>query len=516
MSRGLRIAAIAVTVYAVAYAGQWLYLRHSPATDPHASLRDPGRCSTCHMEERPLPGRPYRQVNFRKDIYTLCTSCHMAPVVHPIDIAPRRGAGGNLPLDADGTMTCVTCHAPHSPPHASGDYVGRTLFAKMRGTAFPFLPGRFRTFFLRVPNTRGELCERCHAPGALARLPSRGKTDPANYSGSSSCKGCHPGEHAEWSRSPHARMVRSPGRHPGAVLAKFDGASPFPSSEIAYVLGGRSVQRFVSRKGNDLVVRTPIWIVRSGSWNLDYWREQDWRKNCAGCHVTGYNPGAATFVEEGIGCEACHGPGRAHAATGERTAILHPGNISPARRAMICEGCHTTGHDSTGEYRFPVGYLPGGDLSKHFFGLVPKPGQDDSTFRGDGTPADRHAQFRFWSSRMLVVEGETCDLCKNFRAAPPPGAAPAGEPKTMSASEFCRSCHGGAVLPPPRHHGKPDIPGAGECLSCHPVLRSRAGAPSVHDHKYLPEEALGKKGFPPPPDFRSICFVCHPAVRKGA
>jgi len=121
----------AVMAYAMAYAGQWLHLRHSSAADPHASLRDPARCRMCHMEERPSPGRPYRQVNFRKDIYTLCTSCHPAPVVHPIDIAPRRGIAGDLPLDADGTMTCVTCHAPHSTPHASGNYVGRTLFAKM-------------------------------------------------------------------------------------------------------------------------------------------------------------------------------------------------------------------------------------------------------------------------------------------------------------------------------------------------------------------------------------------------
>ena len=455
-------------------------------------------------------------MNFKKDIYTLCTSCHRAPVAHPIDIAPRRGIAGNLPLDADGTMTCITCHAPHSTPNASGSYVGRTLFVKLRDTAFPFLPGRFRTYFLRVPNSRGELCERCHAPGALAAgPPSREKTDSANYTGSASCKGCHPVEHAEWARSPHARMVRSPGKHPGAVLAKFDGSSPFPPSEIAYILGSRTVQRFVSRKANELVVRTPIWIVRSGSWNLDYWREQDWRKNCAGCHVTGYDPVAGAFVEEGIGCEACHGPGREHAASGKRTAILHPGKISPGRRAMICEACHTTGHDATGEYKFPVGYLPGADLSKHFFGLVPKPGQDDSTFRGDGTPADRHAQYRFWSSRMLIVDGETCDLCKNFRNMPG-GKEPAGEPKKMSQSEFCRSCHDGTVLPPPRHHRESGVTRAGKCLSCHPVRRSRGGIPSVHDHKYLPEDALVKSEVPHSPDFRSSCFLCHPPPSKGA
>jgi len=175
----------------------------------------------------------------------------------------------------------------------------------------------------------------------------------------------------------------------------------------------------------------------------------------------------------------------------------------------------TAGHDVTGEYRFPVGFLPGKDLSKYFFGLVPKPGQDDSTFRGDGTPADRHEQFRFWSSRMLIVEGETCDLCKNFRGGSE-GKEPLGEPKKMSTSEFCRSCHGGPALPAPRHHGELSRMKTRECLSCHPVLRNRGGSPSVHDHKYLPENALGKNDFPPTPDFRSICFVCHPSPAKGA
>ena len=515
MKRWLRIIGAAAAAYVLAYAAQLLYFRYSPAADPHASLRDPARCTSCHIEERPERGRPYRQMNFRKDIYTLCTGCHLAPVTHPIDIAPRRGTAGTLPLDADGTMTCVTCHAPHDEAHASRRFTGRPLIEKIRDTMFPILPRPYRTYFLRVSNIEGELCKYCHAPDAIPAHPSPGKIDPANYTGSGSCASCHRGEYEEWKRSPHARMVRSPGRHPDAVLAKFEGSSPFPPSEIAYVLGSRAAQRFVSRKGDALVVRTPIWVVRTGTWNLDYWREQDWRKSCAGCHVTGYDPAGSVFAEEGIGCEACHGPGRAHVASGKRGDIVHPGRLSASRRAMICEGCHTTGHDSTGEYRFPVGYLPGADLSKYFFGLVPKPGQDDSTFRGDGTPADRHAQFRFWSSRMLIVEGETCDLCKNFRGGPA-GKNPPGEPKKMSTSEFCRSCHGGSVLPPPRHHGEAGIERTGECLSCHPVRRVSGGAPSVHDHKYLPGDSHGKKDYAPPPDFRSICFVCHPAPAKGA
>ncbi len=515
MKPALRVIAASILSYGLVYALLYAYMRTSSAADPHASLRDPSRCTACHMEDRPEAGRPYRMMTFRKDIYTLCTGCHPAPVTHPVDIAPRLGIAGKLPLDADGTMTCVTCHAPHRAAHASVSFTGRTLVEKVRDTVFPFLPGRFRTCFLRVRNTEGELCKFCHASGAISSRPPSRAVDPAGYAGSAACAPCHPGEFAEWKRSPHARMVRSPLKDPGAVIAAFDGKSPFPRSEIAYVLGSRAVQRFVSHKGDSLVVRTPIWIVRTRSWNLDYWREQDWGKNCAGCHLTGYDPALPGFAEEGIGCEACHGPGRRHVRSANRVDIVHPGRLQASRRAMICEACHTTGHDATGEYRFPVGFLPGGNLSNYFFGLVPKPGQDDSTFRGDESAVDRHGQFRFWSSRILIAEGETCDLCKNFRSMPA-GIGPDVEPEKMSSSEYCRSCHGGPVLPTPPHHGEARASRDGECLSCHPVTLSRSGNPSVHDHKYLPEGALRKNDFPPSPDFRSICFVCHPAPKKGA
>jgi len=513
--RAARILAALLAAYGIAYAAESILFRHSSASDPHAALRDPSRCVECHIDGRPEAGRPYRQMIFRQDIYSLCTRCHASHVTHPIDIAPRRGISGMLPLDSDGTMTCITCHAPHSAPISSRRHTGRPLLEKIRDTVFPHFSPRFRTYFLRVPNPEGELCGRCHTPGAIASKPSHGRIDTASYAGSRTCSRCHRKEYAEWRRSPHARMLRSPKNHPDALLAKFDNNTPFPPSEIAYILGSRTAQRFISRKGDALVVRTPIWIIREGKWNLGYWREPDWRKSCAGCHVTGYDPSLPAFVEEGVGCEACHGPGRAHAESGGVPGkIVHPGKLSSNRRTMICESCHTTGHDMTGEYRFPVGYQPGGNLAKHFQGLIPKPGQDDTTFRGDGSYADRRAQFAFWASRMLIVEGETCDLCKNFRGGP--DRIDAGSaPEKMSAREFCLSCHDGRVLPPPRHHGR-EIDRAGECLSCHPVARIRGGSPSVHDHKYLPEGALAGKDFLPRPDFRSICFGCHPSPPKGA
>ncbi len=514
MTRRLRLAFAAVVFYAAAYAAFGWWRSYANASNPHAFMKDPSRCGECHLEPRPAPGRPYTMMNFRKDIYSLCDSCHPMHVSHAVDIAPGHGRGKDLPLDPDGTMTCITCHAPHSSPYSDRQHTGRSLSEKIRDTAFPYVPGKFRTFFLRIPSLSGELCESCHARRALVA----GKTkvtaaDPALYAGSRSCGKCHPREFLQWKRTPHARMLRSPRRDPSAVIARFAESPPFPSSEIAYVLGSRNVQRFISRKGESFVVRTPIWLIRGKQWNLSYWREMDWMKACVGCHTTGFNPFLGQYAEEGISCEACHGPGRAHALSGKAADIVHPGKIPESRRAMICESCHTTGHDTTGEFRFPVGFVPGADLRRFYGGLTPKPGQDDASFRGDGSYADRHAQYLFWRSRMLIVEGETCDLCKNFRVAQK--ETESGGPRKMTAQEFCLSCHDGTVQPvPPRHEG---IVAKGRlCLSCHVQERTSGGEISIHDHKYIPGEALSKNDFIPAADFRSICFRCHPVSLKGA
>jgi hypothetical protein len=477
-------------------------------------MNEPAQCVRCHLEAKPEKGRPYQVMNFRRDIYSLCEACHALEVTHPVDVAPGRMTGNKLPLDADGTMTCVTCHAPHSAPFSNKMYTGRTTWEKVRDTLFPYLPGRFRTRFLRIATPRGQLCESCHAGREMKKHRGELKiTDPSEYAGSKACQKCHAAEFEQWARTPHARMLRSPRKDPGALVAVFGGEPPFPPSEIAYVLGSRNVQRFISRRGDAMVVRTPIWLIRAKKWNLDYWRELDWIRLCSGCHTTGMDPTQAAFAEEGLGCEACHGPGRKHRESQRAADIVNPRRLTQVRRDMICEACHTAGHDRTGEFRFPAGYLPGSDLEKHFFGLTPKPGQDDASFRGDGSYLDRHRQFLFWQGQMLIVEGETCDLCKNFREARKESSS--SGPLKMTADEYCASCHDGTVVKAASLHDHRQV-AARRCLECHPPLRNAAGEPSIHDHRYLPPAAIQKNDFIPSSDFRSICFGCHPAPSKGA
>ncbi len=116
------------------------------------------------------------------------------------------------------------------------------------------------------------------------------------FVGSQVCAGCHPGPAAQWSQTPHA--------HAWTTL-----------------------------------------VAQKRSQDLD----------CFGCHATGAfhdagpkHPDAVPVSLQGVGCEACHGPGRAHVQNpGEAALVANPADA-------VCTECHDGVQD---EGRFePVAY----------------------------------------------------------------------------------------------------------------------------------------------------------------
>lgn len=73
---------------------------------------------------------------------------------------------------------------------------------------------------------------------------------------------------------------------------------------------------------------------------------QDDNPVCVRCHVVGLNSvggfssRALTNDLAGVGCEACHGPGRAHVENVQDASLRPPKNISSA----VCGACHTGSH----------------------------------------------------------------------------------------------------------------------------------------------------------------------------
>ncbi len=68
-------------------------------------------CNMCH-----LPHKREGKILLTKPLSELCISCHPDRVgssEHKTGIKPSMPVT-ELPLDADGKMTCITCHDPHA------------------------------------------------------------------------------------------------------------------------------------------------------------------------------------------------------------------------------------------------------------------------------------------------------------------------------------------------------------------------------------------------------------------
>ncbi|MEO5931175.1 MAG: FlgD immunoglobulin-like domain containing protein [Candidatus Kapaibacterium sp.] len=126
-------------------------------------------------------------------------------------------------------------------------------------------------------------------------------------------------------------------------------------------------------------------------WNTNIFRGGSWDKNCAACHVTGFDVARkisgtdtawkALWIGEPrypalseanilIGCESCHGPGSEHANLPSRNNIISPGRAEQFpytmagtdRKLDLCNQCHTR-FKSTGGIH---GYAYDDSLSRPF------------------------------------------------------------------------------------------------------------------------------------------------------
>jgi hypothetical protein len=481
--------------------------------NPHDFMSDPAKCLDCH-DQTPQRGRDdYLSVTFKDSIVNLCSSCHQGEHFreeHPVEIRPEGAVPEDLHLDSAYTVTCATCHDPHGPHEADRPFLPQTFRGRLatlaqRGERYP-------TRFLRRSNAAGELCAACHLGGIVTAEGDQlrsGEQGFPGYVGSEACKECHEEIWSQWRRTLHATNYRDAKRDPGAILGVFTGDEPFPKAAVQRTVGEHWTQRYLVQGKKELMVIPDTWSIQAGSWMKEGSFNRPWLKYCAGCHVTALNPFDGTSFELGTGCEGCHGPGRRHAESSDQTEIVNPAVLVESRRDMICEACHTAGHDRSGNYRYPVGYQPGEDLMRYYRGLVPKPGQDVSNYSGDNTYEDRHRQFLFWISRVNILVGVTCDVCSADRRAAVEMEGKDPEYR-LTPDEMCGTCHREIKKGQQAHAGHaPEVAG---CIDCHvPLLDASRTRYSIHDHKFQfgppkPEHVAG--GDP--------CEGCHDRARaKG-
>jgi predicted CXXCH cytochrome family protein len=318
-----------------------------------------------------------------------------------------------------------------------------------------------------------------------------GDEGEAEYLGSDECLDCHRNlrDHQE---SRHALTFQEVGGDEALILASFeDGAEvptlTFPDEEesrsvtaddIAFSIGsGRYVQRYLYEVGPDEYQVMPIeWNVSEQHWQpytlADEWPSSayDWSQNCVGCHTTGLNVTENTWLEEGVQCEACHGPGSLHVdladglsrnASDEDVDEVRS-KIILSDDAQICGQCHSRGMNPDG-YAYPTHYVPGMDLLEEG-GYSLFPPDDSAHWWLSGHAKQANMQFNEWSesahaSSLTTLQGssaaeDACLQCHGgeyrrreylldlFEADDIDGISPG--PLTVESAQFgvtCTTCH---------------------------------------------------------------------------
>lgn len=209
-------------------------------------------------------------------------------------------------------------------------------------------------------------------PGSQGPSGDPAQAEQAEFVGTSTCAGCHPDIATVFSQSGHPwqMTVVEGGARPQYPFSRL--SSPpqgYSWDDVSYVIGGYNWKaRFLDQQGylittspgeeqdgdylnqynlpNPLLGRTGAFVeFHSGETELPY--------DCGACHTTGYSPGGhqddlpgiiGTWIEPGVQCEACHGPGSLHARNPQFVDMV----IN--REAETCGQCHTLGRSDQVEF----------------------------------------------------------------------------------------------------------------------------------------------------------------------
>ena len=374
----------------------------------------------------------------------------------------------------------------------------------------------------------------------------------ADYVGAQVCAQCHPGPYALWRESDHFRSMSRPdasavkgdfttqvsfhglatrfSRKDGKFLVTTktgEGQQTFP---VAYAFGHWPLQQYLLAVGGGrLQALNLAWDARApeeggGRWfhlqpdeaitpsSPFFWTAhfQNWNSRCADCHSTAvtksYDPGTGQYdtryAEVNVACEACHGPGSAHAASGGKSPLAiaralrwqfkeggaiaspaapPPGAASQNAQINICGACHSR-RSALAEW---VPGIPYHD--RHLLALL-----DSPLYHADGTIRDEvYVLGSFMQSRMHAA-GVVCTNCHEPHSG-----------RTLAeGSQVCAACHAPASYATPAHHRHPPGSAGADCLACHMPVRTYMQVDARRDHQF----AIPHRGAVDAP---SACHQCH-------
>jgi hypothetical protein len=348
----------------------------------------------------------------------------------------------------------------------------------------------------------------------------------ATFVGSETCKKCHERTYLDWRTSLHSRMMRDVKLDKAANIGDFDTPDnnrTFGKKDIDYVLGSQWKQQYLKKQGKDLIVLPAQYNVTNGQWAPyfpDEPAKRNWFAECAGCHATGVDPGKKTFIEMGIACEACHGPGSNHveAIPGfEIPTIIQAGRLTPALAAQICGSCHTRGRDKTGKYAYPVDYQvhKGEGNIRLYFNEANHENGNAEIFWPSGESKYSNQQYLDWKQSEHSKVGVVCVTCHNVHQSRAKLVSTAGggsglldtiiSKTRLFEDRLCKSCH--TTI---QYRSAHRIHTFGSCVRCHMPRVAKIGeAGDAHSHTFrfmFPEATLKEGGLDKQPN---ACSSCH-------
>jgi predicted CXXCH cytochrome family protein len=377
--------------------------------------------------------------------------------------------------------------------------------------------------------------------------------DAGGYVGSPACQRCHEAEYESWRSTLHVQMTKPIGEarvlgdfKPGTTLRDGDRSysmearggryaisisrpgGPPEKFSIDYTLGARRFQGYLSKLPDGRIYVMPVfWHQETKRW-LDYKEitpipkdaahdlRQIWNVTCVNCHATNlarnYNQAANTFAttwtEMGVGCEACHGPGRAHIDDPEHLNVFSMKKVAPRQIFDTCAYCH--GNKNNVFFGFKAGDHYD-DYAQPFLISQPIPANDP---QGEFWPDGRASRFN--RPQSLTVAGcfrngeATCTSCHRMHGAENNHSlkvaidAPGGG-HSRESDRLCVQCHADYDMSADRHtHHALESQGS-RCINCHMSDVNWRLLTRRLDHTFQPPvpEMTARFGAP------NACTTCH-------
>jgi predicted CXXCH cytochrome family protein len=381
------------------------------------------------------------------------------------------------------------------------------------------------------------------------------------YVGSQKCKECHWREHDSWKHTLHSKFLQTAGEYTviGDFLnnnkltvkvskkqSKISGKTVTTTMfmqdgkyyvntigpdgqhhdyEVSHVIGINREQSYLTKFPNGALHVLPVeWDVEDKKWEDQYGFEKHypgdgkywsdagmaWQFKCGGCHVTGlkvnYNSSSNMFdtkwVDLGIGCEACHGPGNNHIRAakeifeGEKDTIVNPAKLPWKLRAMVCGQCHNWGASTAKieagkagipeRYAFAYGFRPGKPLYLYYTEELDE-------------EKKHHQQYNEWETSEHAVAGIICSTCHGVHQEGAHRSPNKSQTKNPS-NTLCTGCHK-TLVQKAAHR----IHTYGSCIACH--MPQTKGHERSHTFVFIsPEESLRAGGVDKKPN---SCSGCH-------